>query len=79
MTNELPAGRRLQNLIYRAGLYGRRPHVPVNSTALYDAAAKKMSSRARGYINGSAGTEATAAANRTAFDRWQLVPRMAPR
>ena len=77
MTNELPAGRRLQNLIYRAGLYGRRPHVPVNSTALYDAAAKKMSSRARGYINGSAGTEATAAANRTAFDRWQLVPRMA--
>ncbi|GAA4478980.1 alpha-hydroxy acid oxidase [Enteractinococcus fodinae] len=77
MTNELPAGRRLQNLIYRAGLYGRRPHVPVNSTALYDAAAKKMSPRARGYINGSAGTEATAAANRTAFDRWQLVPRMA--
>ena len=77
MTDELPAGRRLQNLIYRAGLYGRRPQVPVNSATLYDAAAKKMSRRARGYINGSAGTEATAVANRAAFDRWQLVPRMA--
>ena len=77
MTVELPAGRRLQNLIYRAGLYGRRPKIPVNSAALSRAAAKKMSPRARGYINGSAGTEATAAANRAAFDQWRLTPRMA--
>jgi len=77
MTTQLPAGRRMQNLIYRAGLYGRRPRVPVNSTALQRAAAKKMSRRARGYIDGSAGSEATAAANRAAFDQWQLTPRVA--
>lgn len=77
MSEQLPAGRRMQNLIYRAGLYGRRPRVPVNAAALQKAAAGAMSGRARGYIDGSAGQEATAGANRRAFDRWQLVPRMA--
>lgn len=67
----------MQNLIYRAGLYGRRPKVPVNSTALQNAAAKAMSARARGYIDGSAGRETTDAANRAAFDQWQLIPRVA--
>lgn len=77
MSEQLPAGRRMQNLIYRAGLYGRRPRVPVNAAALQKAAAGAMSDRARGYIDGSAGQETTAEANRRAFDRWQLVPRMA--
>src|SRR5690625_767445 len=77
MTNQLPPGRRMQNLIYRAGLYGRRPRVPVNSMQLQRAAAKKMSKRAKGYIDGSAGTESTAAANRAAFDQWRLLPREA--
>lgn len=77
MSDQLQPGRRMQNLIYRAGLYGRRPRVPVNADALHTAAAAAMSSRARGYIDGSAGRETTAEANRSAFDRWQLVPRMA--
>lgn len=77
MPEQLPAGRRMQNLIYRAGLYGHRPRVPVNPAALQKAAARAMSGRARGYIDGSAGQETTAEANRRAFDRWQLVPRMA--
>ena len=77
MSEQLPAGRRMQNLIYRAGLYGRRPRVPVNAAALQKAAAGAMSDRARGYIDGSAGQETTAEANRRAFQRWQLVPRMA--
>ena len=35
-----------------------------------------MSAKARGYIHGSAGRETTAAANRAAFDRWSIVPRV---
>lgn len=77
MSEQLPAGRRMQNLIYRSGLYGHRPRVPVNSEALHKAAARAMSPHARGYIDGSAGKETTAEANRSAFDQWQLVPRMA--
>ncbi|HIY85785.1 MAG TPA: alpha-hydroxy-acid oxidizing protein [Candidatus Yaniella excrementavium] len=77
MTEQLPAGRQMQNFIYRAGLYGRRPRVPVNIKDLQNAAVRKMSTQARGYIDGSAGSEATAAANRAAFDQWQLVPRVA--
>src|SRR5699024_2086634 len=77
MTEQLPAGRQMQNFIYRAGLYGRRPRVPVNIKDLQHAAVRKMSTRARDYIGGSAGSEATAAANRAAFDQWQLVPRVA--
>lgn len=72
-----PAGRRMQNIIYRAGLYGRRPKVPVNIEALHNAAAKTMSPQARGYIDGSAGNETTNENNRRAFDQWHLVPRMA--
>jgi isopentenyl diphosphate isomerase/L-lactate dehydrogenase-like FMN-dependent dehydrogenase len=34
-----------------------------------------MSAEAFAYVAGSAGLESTAAANRSAFDRWQVVPR----
>lgn len=72
-----PAGRRMQNVIYRAGLYGRRPKVPVNIETLHNAAAKTMSPQAHGYIDGSAGNETTNENNRRVFDQWHLVPRMA--
>ncbi|NWN87869.1 MAG: alpha-hydroxy-acid oxidizing protein [Micrococcaceae bacterium] len=77
MPAQVPPGRRMQNLIYRAGLYGRRPKVPVNSEKLHNAAVNTMSRQARGYIDGSAGTESTNDNNRRAFNQWHLVPRMA--
>ncbi|MFC5381404.1 alpha-hydroxy-acid oxidizing protein [Aquipuribacter nitratireducens] len=69
-------GRAAQSSVYRAGALGTRPWVPVAPVRLERAARRAMSRRAWAYVAGSAGTEATAAANRAAFDRWHLVPRV---
>lgn len=69
-------GRTVQSEIYRNGVYGRRPPVPVSADALERAARRRMSRRAFSYVAGSAGVEETARANRDAFRRWQIVPRM---
>jgi lactate 2-monooxygenase len=69
-------GKAAQSAIYRAGTFGRRPKVPTDGTALEEAARKVMSRRGFAYVAGSAGGEATAAANRAAFDRWRVLPRM---
>src|SRR4051794_27744184 len=67
--------RRTQSEIYRAGISGDRPRVPVDATALEDRARKALSAEAFAYIAGGAGAERTVAANRAAFDRWQVWPR----
>jgi lactate 2-monooxygenase len=69
-------GRTRQSAIYRAGTFGHRPTVPTDGTRLEQAAEKVMSRRAFAYVAGSAGGEATARANREAFSRWRVVPRM---
>ncbi|MBM6405447.1 alpha-hydroxy-acid oxidizing protein [Phycicoccus sp. CSK15P-2] len=69
-------GRTVQSAIYRAGSFGRRPTVPTDGGQLETAAERAMSRRAFGYVAGSAGGEATARANRAAFDRWSIVPRV---
>jgi lactate 2-monooxygenase len=69
-------GRRVQAAIYRAGALGRRPVVPSAPAALEAAARKAMSAEAFAYVAGSAGLESTERANREAFDRWRIVPRM---
>lgn len=68
-------GRTRQGAIYRAGALGRRPRVPTGWSRLEEAARQVMSAAAFAYVAGSAGLEATAAANRAAFDRWRVVPR----
>ena len=76
---ETPAfgpGRLRQNAIYRAGALGRRPRVPTDPTGLERAARRAMSGDAWAYVAGGAGDGATMRANRAAFDRWALVPRM---
>jgi len=69
-------GKTAQSAIYRAGTFGRRPKVPTDGNALEEAARRAMSRRGFAYVAGSAGGEATARANRAAFDRWQVVPRL---
>ncbi len=69
-------GRTAQSAIYRAGSFGHRPKVPTDSVALEEAARKAMSTRGFAYVAGSAGGESTARANRTAFDRWRVIPRL---
>lgn len=65
-----------QSTIYRAGMSGERATVPVHPEVLEAAAREAMSPEAAAYVIGSAGSERTAAANRAAFDRWQIWPRV---
>jgi lactate 2-monooxygenase len=67
--------RRTQSEIYRAGISGAKPAVPIDSVALEASARKALSPEAFAYIAGGAGAERTVAANRAAFTRWQVWPR----
>src|SRR3954452_17394608 len=67
--------RRTQSEIYRAGISGGRPRVPIDPMALEARARKVLSAEAFAYIAGGAGAERTVAANRAAFDGWQVWPR----
>jgi L-lactate dehydrogenase (cytochrome) len=70
------AGRRRQDETYRAGIYGQRPLVPVAARALQARAKRALNARAYAYVAGGAGAEGTQRANRTAFDKWAVVPRV---
>ncbi|MGZ4670290.1 MAG: alpha-hydroxy-acid oxidizing protein [Blastococcus sp.] len=70
------AGRRRQDEVYRAGVYGRHPRVPTAARALQARAKQALNARAYSYVAGGAGDEATQRANRAAFDRWAVVPRV---
>jgi lactate 2-monooxygenase len=63
--------------IYMGGLQGRRPELPTEFSALEKLAFEKLSPEALAYIAGGAGREGTMGANRSALDRWKIVPRMA--
>lgn len=65
-----------QQAIYRGGMAGTRPRVPVDHAHLEAAAERCMSAPAYAYIAGGAGRESTMSANRHAFERWRIVPRM---
>jgi lactate 2-monooxygenase len=69
-------GRRRQDAVYRAGVTGRRPRVPTSPAGLERAARRALGPRAWAYLAGSAGAEVTARANRAAFDRRPLLPRV---
>jgi lactate 2-monooxygenase len=68
--------RNRQTEIYTAGLAGEKPLVPQNIEMLENAARLSISPEAFAYIAGGAGIESTAKANRDAFERWRIVPRM---
>ncbi len=61
--------------IYLKGLQGERPQLPMRIEDLEACAREALSPEAYGYVAGGAG-EATMSANREAFDRRRLVPRM---
>lgn len=63
--------------IYAAGMFAQQtPSITTNLARLEDQAAEKLSPEALGYIVASAGSGSTARANRAAFDRWAIAPRM---
>jgi lactate 2-monooxygenase len=65
-----------QTQIYRDGVSGRRPRVPIDEHRMEEAARRRLSGNAFAYIATGAGHERTIAANRAAFDHWRIVPRM---
>ncbi|MCU1623808.1 MAG: L-lactate 2-monooxygenase [Frankiales bacterium] len=65
-----------QNDVYLKGLFGEQPTMPFDHRALQAAAEQVMTPGAVGYVSGGAGAEDTMRANREAFDRWRLQPRM---
>jgi L-lactate dehydrogenase (cytochrome) len=65
-----------QNRIYLDGLAGRLPGLPLTYEALQERAERQLSRGAFGYVAGGAGSEDTVRANREAFRRWRILPRM---
>jgi len=62
--------------LYLAGRAGDEPDYPMSYAALREAAEATLGDEARAYLSGGAGRERTMAANREAFERWALRPRM---
>jgi lactate 2-monooxygenase len=69
-------GRERQFEVYVGGARGVYPRVPVSFERLERRARKAMTPEGYAYIAGGAGTEETIRENRTAFERWRIVPRM---
>ena len=65
-----------QRAIFLDGVAGKRPAIPVDATRLEEAARAAMSAEAFAYVAGGAGAERTMTANREAFERWRIVPRV---
>ncbi len=61
--------------IYKAGLVGKTPELPVSLEELESEARSALSFDAFDYLAGGAGAEDTVRANREAFRRWRIVPR----
>jgi lactate 2-monooxygenase len=62
--------------IYQGGMVGQRTAVPVPLSLLEQKAKEVLSAEAFDYVSGGAGGEDTMRANRAAFGRWRIVPRM---
>jgi lactate 2-monooxygenase len=65
-----------QRSIYTLGASGKTPLVPVAPQLLEEKAAQRMPKDAAAYIIGGAGLGKTMQNNRSAFDKYQIVPRM---
>jgi isopentenyl diphosphate isomerase/L-lactate dehydrogenase-like FMN-dependent dehydrogenase len=65
-----------QNEIYLQGLGEQVPPFSTDPTRFEALAKEKLESGPYGYVAGGAGSGATMRANREAFDRWRIVPRM---
>src|SRR5713226_3897759 len=72
----MPTGPERELQIYALGLAGGKPSVPVPLDLLEQRAKEILAPRAYDYVAGGAGGEDTMRANREAFYRWRIVPRM---
>ena len=69
-------GPETQAAIYLRGLGGAKPAIPTSFTGLEARAKAMMTPEAWAYVAGGAGLESSMDANRAAFARWPIAPRM---
>lgn len=69
-------GPETQGAIYLRGLSGAKPEIPTSFPGLKALAKAKMSKEAWAYTAGAAGLETAMDANRAAFSRFPIAPRM---
>jgi len=62
--------------VYAGGMLGKRMSVPAIGSLLEQKAKEALKPQAWDYVAGGAGLEQSIRANREAFGRWKLVPRM---
>src|SRR5271169_3778001 len=72
----VPSGMQRQQQIYTLGLTGGSLSIPISLSLLEQKAREMLSPPAFDYVAGGAGGEDTVRANREAFYRWRIVPRM---
>jgi lactate 2-monooxygenase len=65
-----------QSEIYLQGLADTVPEFTTDLTRIEESARERLASGPYWYVAGGAGSGATVRANREAFDRWRIVPRM---
>ncbi|MBB5870028.1 isopentenyl diphosphate isomerase/L-lactate dehydrogenase-like FMN-dependent dehydrogenase [Allocatelliglobosispora scoriae] len=65
-----------QQQIFRRGLAGELPPFTVEPEGLEESARRRLGPGPFAYVYGPAGAGTTMRANREAFDRWRIVPRM---
>lgn len=73
---EFSRGMQYQLQIYFAGTQNIKPQLPVSFEALEQKTKEIMKPEAFDYISGGAGAETTMLNNITAFNKWQIIPRM---
>jgi isopentenyl diphosphate isomerase/L-lactate dehydrogenase-like FMN-dependent dehydrogenase len=72
----IPSGMQRQQQIYILGLAGGSLSIPISLSLLEQKAKEMLPPPAFDYVAGGAGGEDTVRANREAFYRWRIVPRM---
>lgn len=75
-SSQIPSGPLRQQQIYTAGLTGDALSIPASLEILEQKATEILPAPAFDYVAGGAGGEDTVRANREAFYRWRIVPRM---
>ena len=65
-----------QRQIFLDGLRGQKPAIPIQPAALEEGARRVMTPEGFAYVAGGAGAEVTLRANRAAFERCAIVPRV---
>ena len=74
--SDQPFGNIQIDLYLNGALTGEVPTYTTDLLGLEELARREVPAKAFGYVAGSAGTGASERANRAAFDRWRIVPRM---